>query len=842
MPDWLNIRVDGLSFFLGVAAGTLFWVVFSQFKGWFPRLLAIGKQILHNFRERNLSGVEAAVRLDTLRRAQKSHLAAQLFSLDEVLIPPKLIAPPPLLDPTQAHFPDSLISTLFPALPDWPEQASQYPLEFLTLAEAIQLNANLVVVGQPGSGKTTALAHLATQLARKDPSLNAAQSLVPIFLHIHDLLPQVAPGSITPLAIITRVITSRVPIFAQNQVPAFLKITLADNRVLLLLDGLDELPTPSLKEAVVVLDLLLKENPKLRVVTTGSPLFLDGLIELGFHPVTLAAWNRDERVQFIQKWGRNWKDKIQPEIKRKLNTDPLDPTFVNNWIQPNQLHLTPLDWTLSLWSIYAGQAGSASAIGAAADWLTRLLPDSNLLAPLYSLALDVVKNQKSCFSHQDLENLSTREALNQTQVFDPAANPTEALPSTKGKAAKEKPSINASPWISALVQSGVLTEHPGRVYRFCHPVLTAYLAASVDEEVDIFEWMVDVEAWDVRQLTLAFYCGIFAERLILPSEWMQSGPPLFRKALNLGRWLKFIPANHPARSRALKRLADGLLDERGLLSVSFRFSTALTCANDSLITSLFRQLLTSPKASARSMACLALGAMGDEKSLNPIANLLSDPVNEVRRDACFAIGNLRNTGAYEIMNECLSAEDEILRQAAAESLAGHAPEGHAILNQAVQSENLLVRRSAVSGLVLVKQTWSKELLEKIAIQDGQWVVRNAAIQALDVLQKPQSRTPYPLTPPSETPWLLGFANKQGVGIPPGDPAQGILLDALQAGNEEEQIAALNYLRGYSDEKVITAITNAAMHGEPILSESAQLALWYIACRLPESIKVTRTGR
>jgi hypothetical protein len=234
MADWLNIRVDGLSFFLGVAAGTLFWVLFSQFKGWFPRLLAIGKQILHNFRERNFAGVEAAVRLETLKRAQKAHIAAQLFSLDEVIIAPKLIAPPPLLDPTQTHDPDSLISTLYPALPDWPEQASQYPVEFLTLAQAVQLGANLVVVGQPGAGKTTALAHFATQMAHKDVSLNVIQSFIPIFLHIQDILPQMAAGSIGPLVAITRVITSHVPIFAQNQVPAFLKNALATDRVMLL--------------------------------------------------------------------------------------------------------------------------------------------------------------------------------------------------------------------------------------------------------------------------------------------------------------------------------------------------------------------------------------------------------------------------------------------------------------------------------------------------------------------------------------------------------------------------------------------------------------------------------
>ena len=185
MGDWLqNIRVDGFSFFLGVAAGTIFWALFTQFKGWIPRLRTIIKQIIRNFRERNYAGIEAAIRLDALKKAEKSHIAANLFPLDDILILPKLLAPPVVADPSQPQTNEFIISEVFPYTPDWPELASQYSVDFLYLHQALEQNANLVVVGQPGSGKTTALAHLASQFARKDPVLGMMESWVPFFVHI----------------------------------------------------------------------------------------------------------------------------------------------------------------------------------------------------------------------------------------------------------------------------------------------------------------------------------------------------------------------------------------------------------------------------------------------------------------------------------------------------------------------------------------------------------------------------------------------------------------------------------------------------------------------------------
>jgi hypothetical protein len=836
MPDWLNFYIDGRSFLLGVIAGSLLWFILYQFKGVIPQVQAIAKRWLHNLREKNFAGVEAAFRLAALKTAQKSHLSAQLFSLDEILITPKLMAPPPIGDPTQPNPPDSIISASFPYLPDWPELGSQYNVDLISLGQALQLGANLVIVGQPGCGKTTALAHLATQLARKDPALGAVQSMVPIFLHIQDILPQIQVAQVQTtdlLNTLIKAISHKLPILVQNQVPSFLKLSLAQGQSLLLLDGLDELPVTTLKETVEILRNLLKGNPKLRVVTTGSPAFLDGLIELNFYPVALAAWNYQERTQFVQNWGKLWTEQILPEVKRKSQIELLDPVFVNNWVNRNSVHLTPLEWTLMLWAIYSGESeGITSPLTSLDSFVTRYIPDTALLESVQKLAMLLIQNHKASFVQEDLDAYFAKQAAAQVQLFDPSEAPPEIAAPEKTKTSKNKQKKDktpaASPWISSLMQTGLVSEHPGRVYRFSHPAITAYLAASAGSELEMLDWLPSAESWDTPQLALGYYCGLHSAKLTIPNEWVQGVPPLFRKPLAVGRWLKYIPPNLPIRSKLLKRMADGMLDEGLLYATRLRLASALLCSNDPSLAAMFKQLLAYPKARVRSMACVALGALQEVKSLNQLTGLLSDPDETVRKDACLALGILHDPAIPDLLTECLSADDEVLRQTSAESLAGDLQNGHEILKKAIQSENLLVRRSVVFGLARIRAPWAKEILEQVAVQDGQWVVRNAAGEALEIIQKSMPRIPYPLINPSETPWILTYASKLGVGIPPGDPAQDILLHALQSGAPEEKIAALSYLRAYSDEKVASLIKETALTSAHLaVSDAAQFALWYL---------------
>ena len=102
---------------------------------------------------RRTSGLEDNHRRVTLRRAQGMHLASSLFSLNEIIQEPRLIAPPARVEPGVISIQEDIISQTLPYMPAWPELAAIYRAPTLSLAEAVTGGANIVIVGAAGIGK-----------------------------------------------------------------------------------------------------------------------------------------------------------------------------------------------------------------------------------------------------------------------------------------------------------------------------------------------------------------------------------------------------------------------------------------------------------------------------------------------------------------------------------------------------------------------------------------------------------------------------------------------------------------------------------------------------------------
>ena len=140
----------------------------------------------------------------------------------------------------------------------------------------------------------------------------------------------------------------------------------------------------------------------------------------------------------------------------------------------------------------------------------------------------------------------------------------------------------------------------------------------------------------------------------------------------------------------------------------------------------------------------------------------------------------------------------------------------------------MVRRAVVHGLARVEQPWALELLQHLQVEDDQWAVRNLANQYVEEITKRDPRVPRKLLPPSETPWLIEFASKQGVGIPRGGPATDVLTQALKYGNTEERLAAIPYLKRIANEGVVGALYNGVYGEDQEVSEASFLAIQEIA--------------
>jgi HEAT repeat protein len=161
--------------------------------------------------------------------------------------------------------------------------------------------------------------------------------------------------------------------------------------------------------------------------------------------------------------------------------------------------------------------------------------------------------------------------------------------------------------------------------------------------------------------------------------------------------------------------------------------------------------------------------------------------------------------ALEAVATALLQGNEDLRRAAAEALANDPKEGHEALREGIASDDILMRRAIVYGLARIPADWATALLQKTQIEDTQWVVRNVAVELLDNRSRPNPRVPRQLSPPAETPWLVEFAGRQGMGISPGQIANDILMMAFKSENEDEQRAALSYLRHTPSEGIISTL-------------------------------------
>ena len=115
-----NFRLQAISFWIGVLVATVFWWLLRVMK---PSWVKVSKGIKTRFktiRKNKQLNTEQRHRTDILIYSQSLHLASSLFSLDEILIPPRLIQPPPLVDPDLPPVNEGIVNTLISYTPDWP--------------------------------------------------------------------------------------------------------------------------------------------------------------------------------------------------------------------------------------------------------------------------------------------------------------------------------------------------------------------------------------------------------------------------------------------------------------------------------------------------------------------------------------------------------------------------------------------------------------------------------------------------------------------------------------------------------------------------------------------------
>ena len=815
-------NIDTFSFWLGVILASLSWWVLSMLRPAFQHMRATiqAKKAEKKEKIHTAGGIEEHYRQGVLVQAQGLHLAASLFSLDEIIEPPALLAPPPRVEPGAPLLSEDIVAATLPYIPAWPELAAIYHAPTLTLAQALSGNSDIVLTGQTGMGKTVALAYLASRLARRDPEPGLPQDTLPFLIHVADLDLPVKKDE--PLNPVIDLIAEKAPVLDLARLPDFVRKTFSEGRALLLLDGTDELTPDGLKNAVEFIKAVKRTYPKTRMVTTASSEYLDGLVTLNFIPFALAAWNAKQRMKFLERWGDLWTHYVAVEAWAQTS-EHVDPLLLNGWLNGENSSLTPLELTLKTWGAYAGDIRGSRPLDALETHLRRLSPGNAPRAALEMLAMQVSLSTEPIFD--------PRKAREWIKSFEPPEiADAPAVTDETGNKKSEKVKAPSLGLITKMVESGLLTQHRNNRMRFIHPIFGGYLAGKALANYKS-EALLDQPPWIGKYLALHFLAA-FGDATPLADKLLSMlDRPLSRNLLTPARWLRDAPRQMAWRGQVMAKLAELLRQTGQPLGLRGQALCAFVQSGDPSAVVLLRQLLEEHDNELLQLAALGSGALQDTKAIELLSALLSTQSPDVRRAACLALVNIGTTAAMDSVASALLHGDENLRRAAAEALANHPGEGHAMLKEgAGMKDDLLVRRSVAYGLGRIPEAWAEELINHLQTEDDQWAVRNAALEVNENRQRPNPHIPQRLPPPTESPWIIAFAGKQGLGVSPDKPPTDLLLMALKSGTEEERLASLAYLRMLPLESVFGGLYQAMYGGEPTLREAVFQTVAEMAAR------------
>jgi HEAT repeat protein len=364
-------------------------------------------------------------------------------------------------------------------------------------------------------------------------------------------------------------------------------------------------------------------------------------------------------------------------------------------------------------------------------------------------------------------------------------------------------------------------------YVFAHALWQAYLVsrrldrsdpANLVERLDDPRWTEVVrfyaEAGDMKPIVAAWVRGpedIFYTRLRALSSWLRVAPEGadWRDGTMALLARSFIKAGHPTQIR--QWLAEALASTR-IPGVAY----------------LFKQALKHPDAGVRRVAVQGLTKIAEESDLPALELALADKDPTVRQAVVRGLTLLGTDAATRWLARMVVEADEMISLAAAEALAECGEEGANFLREAIEAEDTIVRRGAVYGLT---RLGARDLLEKAAREDDQWIVRSAALAAIEDLDK--QKVTYGIAPPPEVdqlPWLISWAASRGEGVGLGEAARPMLWRALTEGDTSIRVAAAHVLAQIGRLDDVKPLREVLAAPDPDAVDAALAALAEICAR------------
>ncbi len=784
---------------------------------------------------------------DLIELAQTTHLAGSSVPLTEVLVEPRFYALEELAAPSE----EEVVLDVFhivPQVPDHPYLEAVYNRETLSIDDLATGSRMLALLGLPGSGRTTALLTIAlhslgqarfpgfedvmqrildeeeaaltdkeraerredrrriVQLARDELreqhgityGLEAYETfdfkqLLPVYVHLANINISADEfgEQIDPAEPLVRAVQSQVGPITARTLPLNLYKRLKQGEALLLLDGLDELPSDEQKEKIIWLRALAEKYDENFLVVATTPYGYGPLADIGLTPVGLQPWNDLTIEQVVKRWTAAWP--VIGGTRRRPAERPAEVTV--NRAGMNNRALSPVDLILNLWTTFADDADAARQEGSLRAFISRHLPAKQTLDELLpqltliaALQLDegfiTLERVESLLSSEDV-GTSDDDDEPEAAVEEKPKRGRQAKPAADDRSAQNK-------FLNRLRRSGLLVAFRNNRYQFRHSFIAAYLGSLTLKTAppDMMVAKAKSALWSQALAYAALHTSVE------PLVKARMNAPLaitHNSVFEVARWLQYADSGVAWRGPLLKQIGNMLIAPNQYPLLRERAAAALIGTRDRNTLFVFRQAARNPNPDVRRLACLGMGAVGHPDAIQDLVPLLQDQVDEVQLAAAMGLAVIQSEEALEALVHSLTEGSEIVRQAVAESLAVLPEEGHPVLYDALAHEDMLVRRAATFGLRRVGTRWAIDSLYVAFIEDSQWYVRSAAQQAFFNLQQGENRGPQPYPDIDAIPWLGEWAGERGENVPAGAAAVHVLETALHDGEPEIRVLAARAL-------------------------------------------------
>ncbi len=812
---------------------------------------------------------------DLVRLIEANHMAGKSLNLSDILVEPRFVPAPPLSAPVEEDDFQSVFQVV-PVIPDHPYLLAPYNVETFSIQELSSGTRALAVLGNPGSGRTTALLAIALyalgqiqftppidkvqqrldaeeaaleekqravrikdrvvleqrakeQLAKEqggsfdiDADGQAGGSsqfnrMMPVYIHLAELSARDGEfgAEVDPAEPLVRAVQRQLGRIASSTIPENLYKRLKRGQVLMLVDGYDDLPDSERSRQAAWLEALMSTYPDNFYIVTGPALGY-GLLtrRLGLTPLFLRPWSDRDMEQAADKWADAW---TKMGAKRRLKSARPAAEVIQR-VKTNNRAISPLDMTLKIWANYADDSEVAGSEGWIRAYLTRHLPADQslgLLLPQLTQAA-VLQLEEGYITEVKL----TAQISGLPVADEPSLD--ESTDGKKGKAPRKEETAQGK-FIAMLYRAGLLIRYFGGRYQFRHIFLTHYLASLTlkDAPAEQFASKAAKPAWNAVLNYAVLHTAVddvVRIRLNAPADMLYVG------VLEMASWLPSAPSDAAWRTPLLRYIANLFLSPSQYPLVRERAAAALVATRDPSVLNVFRQAARSPNPHLRRLSCLGMGAFGDADSINDLMISLKDADENVQIAAALGLSAVGNETALMGLVEAFTEGSERLRQAIAETFADMPDEGYPVLYDAIQDEEMLLRRAAVFGLKRVKSTWAVISIYRAFLEDQQWYVRSAAQLAFQELQHGTDRAPRSYPPVEGITWLTDWAGRRGENVPPGEGANVVLLKALQNGEPNIRVFAASNLGQLGIASTTRALYGALHDKQAEVREAAHRAL------------------